>query len=80
MLSCFSGVQLFGISWTVALWLLGPWNFSGKNIGVGCHFLQGIFLTQESNSGIKSMSPVSPALAGQFFTTSATIKAQDVYI
>ena len=25
---------------------LGPWNFTGKNIGVGCHFLlQGIFLT-----------------------------------
>ena len=28
-----------------------PWNFLGKNTGVGCHFLfQGIFLTQESNS------------------------------
>ena len=27
--------------------LLCPWNFPGKNIGVGCHFLlQGIFLTQ----------------------------------
>ena len=27
--------------------LLCPWNFLGKNIGVGCHFLvQGIFLTQ----------------------------------
>ena len=43
-------------------WLLGPhrleptrllcsWGFSGKNIGVGCHFLlQGIFPTQGSNS------------------------------
>ena len=32
--------------------LLGssPWNYPGKNIGVGCHFLlQGIFLTQGSN-------------------------------
>jgi len=30
--------------------LLCPWNFSGKNTGVGCHFLlQGIFPTQESN-------------------------------
>ena len=30
--------------------LLCPWDFSGKNTGVGCHFLfQGIFLTQESN-------------------------------
>ena len=27
--------------------------FSGKNSGVGCHFLlQGIFLTQESNLGL----------------------------
>ena len=30
---------------------LCPWNFSGKNAGVGCHFLlQGIFLTQGANS------------------------------
>ena len=31
--------------------LLCPWDFSGKNTGVGCHFLpQGIFLTQGLNS------------------------------
>jgi len=30
--------------------LLWPWNFLGKNTGVGCHFLlQGIFPTQGSN-------------------------------
>ena len=30
--------------------LLSPWNFPGKNIGVGYHFLlQGVFLTQGSN-------------------------------
>ena len=30
--------------------LLCPWEFSGKNIGVGCHFLlQGILPTQGSN-------------------------------
>ena len=30
--------------------LLRPWDFPGKNIGVGCHFLlQGIFPTQGSN-------------------------------
>ena len=30
--------------------LLCPWNFPGKNTGVGCHFLhQGIFRTQGSN-------------------------------
>ena len=43
--------------------LLCPWDFPGKNIGVGCYFLpQGIFLTR----GIK---PGSLALAGRFFTT-----------
>ena len=31
--------------------LLHPWEFPGKNTGVGCHpLLQGIFLTQRSNS------------------------------
>ena len=30
--------------------LLCPWNFPGKNTGVGCHFFfQGIFATQELN-------------------------------
>ena len=30
--------------------LLCPWDFSGKNTGIGCHFLlQGLFLTQELN-------------------------------
>ena len=30
---------------------LCPWNFPGKNTGVGCHFLlQGIFPDQGSNS------------------------------
>ena len=30
--------------------LLGPWDYPGKNIRVGCHFLfQGIFSTQGSN-------------------------------
>ena len=38
---------------------LRPWDFPGKNAGVGCHFLLcGIFLTQGS-----------PTLAGEFFTT-----------
>ena len=44
-----------------------PWSSSGKNTGVGCHaLLQGIFL----------MSLASPALAGRFFTTSATWESQ----
>ena len=30
-----------------------PWNFPGKNTGLGCHFLlQGIFLTQGSNPSL----------------------------
>ena len=30
-----------------------PWDFPGKNTGVGCHcLLQGIFVTQESNPGM----------------------------
>ena len=33
--------------------VLHPWNFPGKNTGVGCHFLlQEIFLTQGSNPGL----------------------------
>ena len=33
--------------------LLCPWNFPGKDIGVGCHFLyQGIFLSQGSTLGL----------------------------
>ena len=33
--------------------LLCPWNFPGKNTGVGCHsLLQGIFPTQGSNPGL----------------------------
>ena len=33
--------------------LLRPWDFSGKNTGVGCHFLlQGNFQTQGSNPGL----------------------------
>ena len=47
------------------LWLtrlLCPWDFPGKNTGVGGHsLLQRFFPTQGSN-------PQSPALAGRFFT------------
>ena len=33
--------------------LLCPWDFPGKNTGVGCYFLlQGIFLTQGSNPNL----------------------------
>ena len=50
LLSC---VRLFATPWTVAYQALGPWDFPGKNTGVGCHFLlQGIFPTQGSNPSL----------------------------
>ena len=40
----------FATPWTIGSRLLCPWDFSGKNTKVDCHFLlQGIFLTQRSN-------------------------------
>ena len=63
-----SGVQLTAAPWTVApARLLCPWNFLGKNTGVGCHFLlQGRFLTLRQK---EALSSGSPALTGRFFTT-----------
>ena len=47
LLSCAGLLRLHGLQPTR---LLCPWNFPGKNTGVGCYFLlQGIFLTQGSN-------------------------------
>ena len=47
---CAESVWLFVIPWSVSCQAPCPWNFPGKNIGVGCHFLlQGIFLTQGLN-------------------------------
>ena len=64
-----SRVRLFATPWTGAHQApLCPWDSLGKNTGVGCHaLLQGIFPARVS---------VSPALAGGFFTTSATWEAQ----
>ena len=59
--------RLFVTLWPIGL--LCPWDSPGKNTGVGFHaLLQGIFLTQGLNQCL-----MSPALAGGFFTTSATI-------
>ena len=47
--SCLT-LRFFATPWTIAHQVLCPWGFPGKNTGVDCHFfLQGIFLTQESN-------------------------------
>ena len=55
--------------------LLCPWDFSGKNTEVGCHFLlQGIF------PEIKFVSLASPALAGKSFTTEPPGKPVDLLI
>ena len=66
-------VQLFVTPWTVAHHgLLCLWDYSGKNTGVGCHFLlQGNL----PDPGIKLMSLVPSALSGRFFTCSATWEA-----
>ena len=57
----------FAISWTVASQAPNPWNFSGKNIGVG----ELPFPTTGDfpDPGVEPMSLVSPPLAGRFFTT-----------
>ena len=40
----------FVTPWTIALQAPLPWDFQGKNTGMGCHFfLQGIFTTQGLN-------------------------------
>ena len=50
VLSCFSRVQLLATLWTVAHQAPLSMGFSGKNTGVGCHFLlRGIFSTQGLN-------------------------------
>ena len=48
--------------------LLCPWDSLGKNTGVGCHALL-------PGPGIEPASLASPALAGRFFTTSASWEA-----
>jgi len=71
MLHGFSRVQLCVTPWTVAHQAPLSCNSPGKNTGVCCHsLLQGIFPIQELNLHLF----VSPALAGEFFTTSATME------
>ena len=54
-------VRLFGTPWTIAHQALCPWNFPGKNTGLGLPFpTSGDSLNPE----IEPVSLVSPALAG----------------
>ena len=49
--------------WTGGAWWT-PWNFPGKNTGVGCATLGDL-----PDPGIEPVLPVSPALTGRLFTT-----------
>ena len=50
VLGRFTCVWFYVTPWTVAHWLLCPWDSLVKNTGVGCRFLlQGIFPTQGLN-------------------------------
>ena len=73
VLSCFSGIRFFVTLWTVALQALLSYESPGRNIGVGCcALLQVIFPTQ----GLNLCLFMTFSLAGRFFTTSTTWKAQ----
>ena len=55
-------VWLFVTPWTWAFRLLCPWNFLGKNTGMGCHFLlQGIVPTQGLNLGLPHCRQTLPS-------------------
>ena len=63
--------------------LLCPWDFSGKNTGMGCHFLlQGIFLTQGSNPSFLHLLqwqvdslPLSHLGSSHIYTAAAAAKS-----
>ena len=47
--------------WALAVRLLCPWDYPGKNTRVGCHFLlQGIFPIQGSNPGLPHCTQTLP--------------------
>ena len=69
MLSC---VQLFAAPWTVARQVPLSRAFSSQEYWIGLSFPPPGDLP---NSGIEPASLVPPALAGGFFTTSATWEA-----
>ena len=66
---CFSSVPLFVTLWTVTH--QAPLSMESSSTGVGCcAFLQGVFPTWDRPTPL-----LFPALAGMFFTTSATWEA-----
>ena len=73
VLSCFSNLQLFVTPWTESARLLCPMGLSRQEYWSGLSFLS---LEDLPNPGMEFVSLTSPALAGRFFTTSATWEAQ----
>ena len=69
MLSCFNKVQLFATIWAVACQASLSMGFSRQEYwsGLPCPPPRDI-----PDPGIEPAFPMSPALAGGFFTTSAT--------
>ena len=76
MLSHFSRVQLFATLWTVPCQTSLFMGFSRQEYWSGLPFLNPGDLP---HPGIEPTSLTSPALAGRFFTTSATWKAHPFY-
>ena len=54
--------------------LLCPWDFPGRNIRVGCHFLFQVSSWPRDQNGVSSVSCIGRQ-AGRFFATSATWEA-----
>ena len=77
VLSCFSRVQLFATLWTVACQAPLSVRFSRQESwsGLPCPPPGDL-----PNPGIEPASLMSPALAGEVFTTGATWEAQDVKV
>ena len=69
MLNCFGRVRLFATPWIVAHQAPLSMGFSRQEYWNGLPFPSPGELP---NPGFETMSLVSPALAGRFFTTNAT--------
>ena len=75
MLSGFSCVWPCVTLWITVCWLHCPWDFPGKNTGVGGHFLlQEIFPTEGLDPGLLCL----PVLAGRFFTNEPFINYPNI--
>ena len=78
MLSHFSRVRLFATLWTVTHQAPLSMGFSRQEYWSGLPCPPPGDLPDTSDPGTEPMSLMSPALAGGFFTTSATWEAQSV--